>query len=421
MTKKNKEISRRKFIDLGIQGYTGATLAQVLPASLMGISACTSADAKTYHGVCYHDCPDSCSWEVKVENGKVTGFGGDKENPLINGKLCGKMETFPQDITYNPDRILNPLKRVGLKGEGRFEKISWEQAIKEVAEKLKESVALNGGESVLPFGYMGTQGIIQKAAMSNRFFAKLGASKMAETICGSTAITGNLITNGQIIGVLPEDIVLSRHIILWGTNTKNSNVHLWPLVLEAKEQGAKIIVIDPFKSATAMEADQHIQLLPGTDVALALGMMHVIIKEGLIDSDYIEKYTEGFDSLKDHVENYHPAAVSEICGLNEETIINFARDYASAKPSLIRILIGMEHNYNGGDAFRAVGMLPSLTGAWRERGGGLMHMTFEMFGKALNYERLGMFASLSEKETRTINMVQLGSVLNNDELNPARV
>jgi len=220
------------------------------------------------------------------------------------------------------------------------------------------------------------------------------------------------------MGVVPEDIVHSRYIILWGTNTKNSNVHLWPFVLEARKRGAKIIVIDPFVSATAMEADLHIQPMPGTDVALALGMMHVLVKEGLTDEDYIAKYTTGFEQLEKHVEAYDPATVAGICGLEASAIINFAREYAQAKPSLIRYLVGMEHNYNGGDAYRAVGMLPALSGAWRERGGGLMHLTFELFGQALNYERLHLYSTLSEKETRWINMVQLGTVLNDPDLNP---
>ncbi len=255
--------------------------------------------------------------------------------------------------------------------------------------------------------------------MSNRFFAKLGACKLQETICGAPAITGNMLTNGQTTGILPEDIVHSRYIILWGTNTKKSNVHLWPLVLEARARGAKIIVVDPFKSATALEADQHIQLMPGTDVAFALGMMHVLIKEGLTDTDYIENYTTGYPALKAHVQDYDPATVAEICGLEESTVVELARTYAAARPSLIRFLVGMEHNYNGGDAFRAVGMLPSLTGAWRERGGGLLHFTYEMFGQALNYDRLNLYTTLAERETRSINMVQLGRVLSDPDLNPA--
>ncbi|TRZ46347.1 molybdopterin-containing oxidoreductase family protein [Robertkochia solimangrovi] len=419
MSGKSKKLTRRKFIDLGIQGYAGLQLASLAPGTLLSLSGCTLGEAKTFHGVCYHDCPDSCSWKVTVKHGVITAFAADKNNPFTAGKLCGKMETFPQDIAFHPDRIVTPLKRVGEKGQGKFEEISWMQAIREVAEKLTASVEEYGSESVLPFGYMGTQSLIQKSAMSKRFFTKLGASNLSETICGAPAVTGNLLANGQTTGVLPEDIVNSRYIILWGTNTKKSNIHLWPFILKAREQGAKLVVIDPFKSVTAMEADLHIQPMPDTDVALALGMMHIIINEGLTDNDYIERYTLGFEALKAHVQNYDPASVAAICGLEESQIIDLAHEYAKAKPSLIRYLIGMEHSHNGGDAFRAIGMLPSLTGAWREHGGGLMHFTYELFGKALNWERLDMHSTLAEKETRFINMVQLGRVLNNRRLRPA--
>ena len=418
-SKKSKDISRRKFINLGVQGYTGLQIAQGLPPALLAATGCSTTNSvSTVHGVCYHDCPDSCSWEVTLENGTIKHFGADKENPFTAGKLCHKMETFPQDITFNPDRVLTPLKRSGKKGEGKFEEISWEQALEEVADRLQAMVAEYGGESVLPFGYMGTQGILQKSAMSNRFFTKLGASQLAKTICGAAAITGNMVANGQSTGILPEDVVHSRYIVLWGTNTKHSNVHLWPYVLKARQDGAKIVVIDPFKSATAIEADWHIQPLPGTDVALALGMMHVLMAEDLCDQNYIDQYTIGFEDLQKHVQQYDPATVAEICDLEETEIVKLAQEYANAQPSLIRTLIGMEHNINGGDANRAVSMLPALTGAWRHRGGGLLHFTYELAGEALNWERIDMYRDLSKKETRTINMVQLGKALNKGVTDP---
>lgn len=420
MAEENKKnISRRKFMNLGVQGYAAAHLAGGIPASILSMVSCTPAEAKTVHGVCYHDCPDSCSWKVTVSENKVTAFGGNSDNAFTAGKLCDKMETFPQDVTYHSERLLKPLKRTGPKGSGTYEEISWEQGIREVAERLKGVVEKYGGESVYPFGYMGTQSIIQGRVMSDRFFTKLGASKMARTICGGSIIPGNIIANGQTLGILPEDVVHSRYIILWGTNTKNSNVHLWPFVLKARENGAKIIVIDPFVSATAKEADWHIQPMPGTDVALALGMMHIIIRDGNADLDYINSYTEGFDALAKHVESYDPETVSKICGLPVETIEQLSEEYANASPSLIRYLVGLEHNLNGGDAARAIGMLPSLIGAWREHGGGLLHLTYEAAGKAMNWERIGMHHSLSQKETRTLNMVELGKDLNTKELNPA--
>lgn len=419
MNKKEKRINRRKFVKNAAKGYASIQLASTLPAYLLATSGCNPAEASIFHGVCYHDCPDSCSWEVKVRDGKVISFGGDKVNPFTAGKLCGKMETFPEDITYHPDRLLRPMKRVGKKGEGKFEPISWDQAIREVGDQLKKTISEHGSESVLSHGYMGTQSLIQKSVMSNRFFARMEASDIAHTICGGAVIPANFEVNGTVMGVLPEDMVHSRYIILWGTNTKNSNVHQWPYVLKAREAGAKIIVVDPFVSATAKEADWHIQPLPGTDVALALGMMNVIISEALVDQDYIERYTSGYKELKEHVKSYDPKSVSDICGLQEDDIIQLAREYANGKPSLIRILVGIEHNYNGGDGTRAIAILPSLTGAWRKLGGGLMHLTFEMSGLALNWERLDYHRQMPTQPKRTLNMVQIGQLLNNPDLNPA--
>lgn len=419
MKDKKKNISRRKFLNLGAKGYASAHLAQSVPFSFLAVNNPIPTAHDTFHGVCYHDCPDSCSWKVKVQDGKVISFGGDEENPFTAGKLCGKMETFPEDITYHPDRLLTPMKRVGKKGEGKFEPISWQQAIREVGDQLKKTIAQHGSESILSHGYMGTQSIVQKKVMSSRFFARMEASDIAHTICGGAVIPANFEVNGTAMGVLPEDMIHSRCIILWGTNTKNSNVHQWPFVLKAREAGAKIIVIDPFVSATAKEADWHIQPLPGTDVALALGMMNVMIHEGLVDQDYIDKYTLGYKELKEHVRSYDPKSVSDLCGLPKKDIIQLARDYASGEPSLIRIIVGIEHNYNGGDATRAVAMLPSLTGAWRKLGGGLMHLTFEMGGRALNWDRLDYHLQMTTQPKRTLSMVQIGQLLNNRDLNPA--
>lgn len=419
MKQKKDKITRRKFINQAAKGYASVQLASVLPVSMLATTGCSTTEINTFHGVCYHDCPDSCSWKVKVQDGKVISFGGDKKNPFTAGKLCGKMETFPEDITYHPERLLTPMKRVGKKGDRRFEPISWELAIREVGNQLKDTIGQYGSESVLSYGYMGTQSMVQREVMSNRFFARMEASDIAKTICGGAVIPANFEVNGTVMGVLPEDMVYSRYIILWGTNTKNSNVHQWPYALKARKAGARIIVVDPFVSATAKEADWHIQPMPGTDVALALGMMNVMINEDLLDQEYIDNYTLGYEELKEHVRSYDPKSVSVICGLPEEDIIKLAREYAQGDPSLIRILVGIEHNYNGGDATKAVAMLPSLTGAWRKLGGGLMHMTFEMGGLALNWERINFHHQMPTQPKRTLNMVQIGQILNNPDLNPA--
>ena len=413
-----KSISRRKFINLGIQGCAGIGLSQTLGAPLIASYGSNAENTKTAHGACYHDCPDTCSWTVTAVDNKVTKFQASTDNPYTSGKLCSKMDNFPNDVTYHPDRVPTPLKRIGKKGSGEFKPISWEQAISEVAENLKTIIDEKGVEAVLPYSYMGTQGLIQGNSICNRFFAHIGATKLQRTICGYPAVTGTMATNGQTTGVLPEDIVHSRYIILWGTNPVISNQHLWPMIQVAKQKGAKIVVIDPFQSQSALHADWHIQPLPGTDTALALALIHVILSENLQDQDYVDKYTIGIDELRTHVQKYNPQDVADITGVDQNTIVNLAREYAKASPSLIRVLIGLEHQANGASAFRAVAILPALTGAWKQQGGGMMHLTYELFGEALNWERLDLVKSIENSETRSVNMVQIGKALNDKSMKP---
>jgi len=413
-----KSISRRKFIHLSVQGCAGIGLSQTLGSPLIDAYGGNAEQTKTAHGACYHDCPDTCSWTVTAVDNKVTKFRASTGNPYTSGTLCSKMDNFPNDVTFHPDRVLTPLKRVGKKGQGEFQPISWEQAISEVAGELKSIIAEKGGEAVLPYSYMGTQGLVQGNAISDRFFAHIGSTKLQRTICGYPAVTGAMATNGQTTGVLPEDIIHSRYIILWGTNPVISNQHLWPLIQQAKQKGAKIVVIDPFQSQSALHADWHIQPLPGTDTALALALIHVILSENLQDQDYIDKYTVGIDELRAHVQKYNPQAVADITGLDHNTIVNLAREYAKASPSLIRVLIGLEHQANGGSAFRATAILPALTGAWKQHGGGILHMTYELFGEAYNWERLNLSKKLEKSETRSVNMVQIGRALNDKSMQP---
>lgn len=411
---KNKGLARREFIGISAKSAAALSLAP-LPA----LSGCAdNPTTKTVFGACYHDCPDRCSWKVTTKGDKVTKFTASTENPYTAGNLCNKMERFPDDVTFHPERILSPLKRSGPKGNGDFVKISWDEAITEVAARLREIIDQKGGEAILPYSFGGNQGLVQGKAISDRFFAHIGASQLERTICGDTAVAGVLATNGQTTGVLPEDIIHSRFIVLWGTNPILSNQHLWPLIQKARRSGARVITVDPFESVTSKEADWHIQPRPGTDTALALGLMHVILKENLQDQEYIDRYTVGIEELKEHLKQYDPETVSDITGLKKEVIADFARQYAKSSPSLIRILIGMEHQANGASAFRAVAMLPALTGAWRHFGGGLMHMTYELFGEALNWESVNLPTALAKPTTRSINMIQLGSALNNRELNP---
>jgi len=239
--------------------------------------------ATVVRGGCPHDCPDSCAWEVTVEDGRAVKLAGSASNPYTHGGLCAKVNNY-LDRVYSPDRVLHPLRRVGPKGEGRFEQVSWEVALAEIASRLRSVIAEHGGEAVLPYDFAGNMGVIQWHSMSRRFFARLGASRLLRGICGSTANAGVMATIGTTTGILPEDIVHSRFIVLWGTNTVVTNLHLWPLVRRARDQGAKVVVVDPVRTRTAEAADWHIQPLPGTDSALALGMMHVIVAKGLQDA-----------------------------------------------------------------------------------------------------------------------------------------
>jgi anaerobic selenocysteine-containing dehydrogenase len=410
----HKGIPRREFIELSAKTAAGIGLTS-LP--LVSAGCLGPSPAKTVHGACYHDCPDRCSWKVTTADDKVTAFQAGS-NPYTAGKLCDKMVNFPSDVTFHPDRLLTPLKRTGEKGSGAFTPIPWEQAIREVGAKLKAIIDEKGGEAILPYSFGGNQGLVQGEAVPNRFFARIGASQLERTICGNAAVAGVLAANGQTTGVLPEDCVHSNYLVLWGTNPILSNQHLWPFIQKAKARGATLVVVDPFKSETSQEADWHIQPRPGTDAALALGLMNVILAEGLQDQDYIDRDTLGIGELKAHVRTFDPPTVAQITGLPEETIRSFARAYAQASPSLIRVLIGMEHQVNGASAFRAVAMLPALTGAWRYFGGGLMHMTYELFGEALNWESIALPATLANPTTRKINMIELGKALNDQTLNP---
>ncbi|MCB0685044.1 MAG: molybdopterin-dependent oxidoreductase [Saprospiraceae bacterium] len=413
--KKSKNISRRDFVQTGIQG---TTLLGISPIAVPFKTFSPDKKTRTVYGACYHDCPDTCSWKITLEENKITHFAASTSNPYTAGKLCNKMNNFPKDVTFHPDRILTPLKRTGNKGEGTFEKVSWEEALRDIGNHLRKTLAESGGTAILPFGYAGTEGLVQNDAMSGRFFARLGASKLGRTICGDTAYAGVASVNGNALGVLPEDLVHSRYIILWGTNPVLTTPHLVPYIQKAKDRGAKIVLIDPYRSASVDLADWHIQPRPGTDVVLALSMMHVLFQEDLVDQDYITRYTYGAEQLRKHVEKVSPEYAEVITGISSADIVRLTREYAQTKPSAIRALIGMEKSANGASIFRAITMLPSLTGAWRMLGGGLSHFTFELFDDALNWERLTVSNDIGSADRRTINMVEIGKALTNKSLDP---
>ncbi|PIS36120.1 MAG: molybdopterin oxidoreductase [Nitrospirae bacterium CG08_land_8_20_14_0_20_52_24] len=364
-------------------------------------------DEQKHLSVCPHDCPDCCSLLVTVQQGRVVSVDGNPEHPYTRGFICGKMHYLPERI-YSPLRIKTPLKRIGKKGEGAFQPISWEEALNEIFERFTGIIRRFGAEAVLPFSYGGTLGLINRNA-GHAFFHRLGASRLMRTICSTTAEAGWDYTIGRGISHDPECMVDSDLILLWGINAASTNVHILPLIKEARHKGATLIVIDPYRNKTAKIADIHIRLKPGTDTALALGIMHLLTRNRWIDKDYIERWTYGFDRLEKKLESYPPERVSEITGVPEEHIKDLARRYAHAKAPFIRLGMGMSRQSGGGMAVRTVACLPALVGAFEKRGGGITLMTGSFF--ELNMEAVGGESLLGDKNPRTINMISLGRAL----------
>jgi anaerobic selenocysteine-containing dehydrogenase len=372
--------------------------------------------ARIVRGACPHDCPDTCAWLVTTENGVATKLTGDPGHPITRGGLCAKVNHFLERV-YSPDRVLHPLRRSGPKGSGEFQRVSWDEALADIGARLNGVIAEHGATAVLPFSYFGTQGLLQGMSLSNRFFAHLGATRLTRAVCGGAGSAGAGITIGTNIGMMPEDIVHSRFIILWGTNTVVTNLHLWPLIRAAKANGATIVAIDPARTRTAQAADWHVQPNPGTDAALALGLMHVIVAENLHDSDYVDHHTLGFEQLLGRLAEYPPARVSEICGIEADEIVRLARAYATSQPAAIRMLMGMEHRANGAMIYRTVSCLPALVGAWRHQGGGLLYLTAGLHFNAMNSAGVQM-PELEDRSIREFNMVQIGRVLTDQSLDP---
>jgi anaerobic selenocysteine-containing dehydrogenase len=368
-------------------------------------------------GACPHDCPDTCAWTVRLHNGVAVELRGDPDHPFTAGGLCAKVNRYLEDRVYNPERLLYPMRRTGPKGKGRFVRVAWDEALEDIARTLKRIIAEDGAEAILPYSYMGTQGMVQGMAMDGRFFARVGASRLERTICGDNGQAGMAATIGIDAGIDPEDIVHARFIVIWGTNTVVTNLHLWPFIQRAHRAGATVVVIDPVQTRTAQAADWHVQPMPGTDAALALGMMHVIVAEGLHDADYIERYTVGFERLRERLKEYPPGRVATITRLAETDIVELARRYAATRPAAIRTLIGMEHRQNGAMTFRTIACLPALTGAWRDRGGGLVAMTGRHIRNTLPMKRLWM-PDLEDPSTRQVNMLEIGRALTDRSLRP---
>ncbi len=365
------------------------------------------------HSVCPHDCPSCCSLEVTVDGGRIVAVTGTADHPFTQGIICGKVREYAERV-HSPLRVATPLRRVGAKGEGRFERITWEAAIAEIAGRWRAIARDHGGEAILPFSYAGSMGQVQYWA-GHPLFHALGASRLDRSICVSTAYAGWRATVGQVTGNDSEQMVGADLVVLWGVNAAYSTINVMTLVKQARERGAYVVVIDPYRTSTALQADEHLMVRPGTDGALALAVMHVLVTEGLLDRDYIERATLGFPELADHVKGYAPEEMAPIVGLPAETIVRFARRYGATPRTFIRAGIGLSRHDNGGMTCRTLACLPALTGAYADQHGGALLSSggaFELDIAA--FER----PDLMPAPSRVINMIQLGRALTDPTLAP---
>ena len=344
---------------------------------------------------------------VTVEDGRAIRVQGDPDHPFTNGFLCAKVNRYV-DRTYHRDRLVTPLRRTGPKGAGQFTPISWNDALEEIAARLSGIArSADGPQGILPYSYAGTMGYLQSSSMDRRFFHLLGASKLDRTICSIAGTVGMQMTVGANIGADAEGMPDSDLVLLWGTNTLTSNPHLWPFVLRARERGAPIIAIDPLRTRTAAQCDEWIGIRPGTDAALALGMMHVLFAEGLEDRDYLERHTLGADALRERAMEYPPDRAASITGIPSETIVELARRYGRSRAAFIRVNYGLQRHRGGGMAVRTIACLPAITGHWRRAGGGVQLST----SAAFRFNRASLERPDLSPPVRTINMIRLGEAL----------
>ncbi|OIJ15588.1 oxidoreductase [Anaerobacillus arseniciselenatis] len=368
-----------------------------------------------FPSVCSLDCPDQCGLLVHKKDGKIVKIDGDPAHPVTKGNICNKVRHMTERI-YDEKRLQYPLKRVGKKGEGKFERISWEEAIETIHLRWVELIEKEGPEAILPYSFYGNMGKLNSEGLDRRFFHRLGTSRLARTICNSAGSTGYRYTMGGGFGTDPEETIDTKLFIFWGVNAVSTNMHQVALAQKARKNGAKIVVIDVHKNQTGRLADWFIPILPGTDSALALGLMHILFAENMVDESFLETYTVGSEELREHVKQYDPRTVSEICGVPVEDIYKLARMYGATSPSFIRIGNGMQHHDNGGMCIRTVACLPALTGQWSVKGGGAIKSNSSFLDH--NSEALER-PDLLEKETRIINMNLIGKALLEKE-NPIR-
>jgi anaerobic selenocysteine-containing dehydrogenase len=371
-------------------------------------------------GTCHHDCPDSCGWLVTVEEraeGPVAArMGGDPDHPYSQGSLCPKVVPF-LDRVYSPQRVLEPLRRAGGKGEGRFQSITWNEALAEIAHRFKAILAEHGGEAILPWVSAGNQSLLA-AGFGQRLWHHLGSTRITGGLCGVVAAAGTATTNGTGKGMDPSDLRYSRLILIWATNTRLTNRHLWPFIEQARRAGAQVVVIDPIRTVTAESADWFLQPYPGTDVAVMLAMMHELIRQGLIDREWVDEHAVGYEALSAAVSGWTPERAGEISGLDAADISRLAFLYGTVKPAAIRTLIGGEHHQQGAMFFRALACLPALTGAWRHLGGGLSRSTASWTADIIDFEALERPDLLAGRTPRAFDAPLLGKALSDPSVSP---
>jgi anaerobic selenocysteine-containing dehydrogenase len=360
-----------------------------------------------FHGACPHDCPDTCSMVYEVRDGKLVEVRGNKDHPMTRGGLCVKLKDF-HDHHANPDRLMYPLRRKGPKGSGQWERMSWDAAIKEIGKNWREIIAKYGSEAIMPQSYLGNMGLVQGINSGDPFFNKLGTTVNEKTFCASGSSTAWLMSVGPTGGVDPESFAYSKYIVIWACNSISTNLHHWPFVLEAQKKGAKVVVIDSYASRTAKAGDWHICPKPGTDGALAMGFINSIIQQGLTDKDYVANHTYGFEELAARAAEFTPDYVEKVTGVKAADIAKFAREFATAQPSAIRLGVALERSAGGGQAIRAACALPSLVGSWKYPGGGLLQMPLWDF--PVDWVKVSR-PDWNKPNQRVVNNLKLGAAL----------
>ena len=358
-------------------------------------------------GGCPHDCPDTCAMIYEIKDNKLISVKGNKDHPYTRGGLCVKVKDFDKKH-YHPDRLLYPLKRVGAKGEKKFERIKWSEAIKTITDKWKEIIKEYGPQAIMPYSYLGNQGLVHGLNGADAFFNKMGATVCERTFCGEGSCTAYLTTVGPTAGVDVESYIHSKYIVLWACNSISTNLHHWAVVKDAKKKGAKVVVIDSYKSRTAKAADWHISPKPGTDGALAMGVINSIIEQDLTDNEYVKNYTNGFSELSEHAKSKTPEWASKITGIKAEDIKKLAFELATIQPAAIRMGVALERHYGGGQTIRAVTCISALTGAWRHVGGGITQ--FPVWEHPYKFDVICRPEFIPEN-TRVINALQIGRAL----------